>query len=153
MSTIRTQQQGHIKEQLTQWIDTDPRRLDVLAELIMAIPLSASVQSGDVAGNISRDVQDPSIAQMLSRFYKNEAITWEDIYWPQVKRIVHSLRVDCYYLVIDTTDTGSTHRTVTLGLAYHGRSIPLVWTVEKGKKGHVSQDVQIELVPSYFSGR
>jgi len=144
--SLTLHQQEKVARKLGSWIANDPRRLRILAELIVAIPLSRSVQSGDLAGNIIRDVQDRSIAQMLRRFYKNEAITWEEFYWPQVERILKSLSVPAYYLLIDTTDVGEEHRAVVLSLAYQKRSIPLVWVVEKGKKGHTSEAVQVKLL-------
>ena len=144
--SITLHQQEKVQRKLGGWITNDPRRLRILAELIVAIPLSRSVQSGDLASNVIRDVQDRSIAQMLRRFYMNEAITWEEFYWPQVERVLKSLYVPVYKLLIDTTDVGTEHRAVVLSLAYHNRSIPLVWVVEKGKKGHTSEAVQVELL-------
>ena len=76
MNLIKNQVE-HIKTELAKYIDSDIRRINVLAELIMAIPLSRSTQGNDLAENIIRDVQDQSIQQMLRRFYKNDAITWE----------------------------------------------------------------------------
>ena len=144
--SITLQQQEKVQSKLDSWIANDPRRLKILAELIVAIPLSRSVQSGDLASHIIRDVQDRSIAQMLRRFYKNKAITWEAFYWPQVERVLKSLHVPVYYLLIDTTDVGTEHRAVVLSLAYNQRSIPLIWGIEKGKKGHTSEAVQVELL-------
>ena len=144
--SLTLHQQEKVERKLASWISNDARRLKILSELIVAIPLSGSVQSGDLAGNIIRDVQDKSIAQMLRRYYKNEAITWEEFYWPQVERILKSLYVPAYYLLIDTTDVGAEHRAVVLSLAYHKRSLPLVWVVEKGKKGHTSEAVQVKLL-------
>ena len=144
--SITLHQQEKVQRKLDSWISNDPRRLKILSELIVAIPLSRSVQSGDIASNILRDVQDRSIAQMLRRFYMNEAITWEEFYWPQVERMLKSLYVPAYHLLIDTTDVGTEHRAAVLSLAYHKRSIPLIWVVEKGKKGHTSEAVQVELL-------
>lgn len=144
--TTTLHQQEEVQRKLAAWIENDPRRLKILAELIVAIPLSRSVQSGDLAGHIIRDIQDTSVAQMLRRFYKNEAITWEEFYWPQAERMLKRLYVSKYELLIDTTDIGTEHRAVVLSLAYHKRSIPLIWTVEKGKKGHTSEEVQVELL-------
>lgn len=144
--SLTLHQQEKVERKLGSWISNDPRRLRILAELIVAIPLSRSVQSGDLAGNIIRDVQDRSIAQMLRRFYKNEAITWEEFYWPQVERVLKSLYVPAYYLLIDTTDVGEAHRAVVLSIAYQNRSLPLLWVVEKGKKGHTSEAVQVKLL-------
>lgn len=145
MSTTLAQQE-EVQEQLARWIKNDPRRLRILAELIVAIPLSRSVQSSDLAAEIVRDVQDRSIGQMLRRFYKNEAITWEVFYWPQVEQLLSSWRMPAYYLVIDTTDVGRAHRAVVLSLAYQQRSLPLLWQVEPGRKGHTSEAVQVELL-------
>jgi len=140
------EQKEQVQQALEKWLATDPRRLAILAELIGAIPLSRSVQSGDLASHIIRDVQDRSIAQMLRRFYMNEAITWEAIYWPLVERIIKSLHVPAYYLLIDTTDVGEEHRAVVLSLAYQNRSLPLIWHTEKGKKGHTNEAVQSALL-------
>ena len=126
----------HIKTELAKYIDSDIRRINVLAELMIAIPLSRSTQGNDLAENIIRDVQDQSIQQMLSRFYKNDAITWECFYAPLVKLLLKSLSLPTYYLVIDTTDVGSNHRALVLSLSYQNRSLPLIWKVEKGTKGH-----------------
>ena len=83
---------------------------------------------------------------MLRRFYKNEAITWETFYWPILKHMLERLDLDTYYLVADTTDVGQDHRALVLSLAYHKRSLPLIWHVEPGRKGHISEDTQVELL-------
>lgn len=144
--SIKLEQQEEVQEQLAKWIKNDPRRLRILAELIVAIPLSRSVQSGDLAAEIIRDVKDRSLAQMLRRFYMNKAITWEAFYWPQVEHLLRGWHVPAYYLLIDTTDVGQAHRAVVLSVAYQQRSLPLIWTVEPGRKGHTSEAVQVELL-------
>jgi hypothetical protein len=135
-----------VHEQLCQWIEEDPRRLAILADLMIAIPLSRSLQSQDLAENIIREVQDQSIAQMLRRFYKNKAITWETLYLPLIKRLLAHLDLAVYYLLADTTDIGQKHRALVLSLAYHKRSLPLIWHVEPGSKGHTTEDQQVELL-------
>jgi hypothetical protein len=135
-----------VQEQLSQWIKNDRRRIRIFAELIMAIPLSRSVQGNDLAENIIRDVQDQSIQQMLRRFYKNPAITWEAFYLPLLQAALGRLRLPVYELVMDTTQVGAEHRAVVLSLTYHNRSLPLVWTVEAGSKGHSKEAVQVALL-------
>ncbi|MFQ5874372.1 MAG: hypothetical protein ACE5JL_11300, partial [Dehalococcoidia bacterium] len=73
----------------------------IRADLMIAVPLSRSLQSPDLAENIIRDVQDQSIAQMLRRFYKNDAITWEKFYWPILKQLLDRLDLEVYCLVAD----------------------------------------------------
>ena len=143
-ATLEERQKVH--EQLGQWIEDDPRRLAVLTDLVIAIPLSRSLQSPDLAQNIIRDIQDQSIAQMLRRFYKNDAITWEKFYLPILRQLLDQLDLETYYLVADTTDVGQGHRALVLSLAYHKRSLPLIWHVEPGSKGHTKEDLQVELL-------
>lgn len=145
-ATIIEMETEQVEEQLRQWIKNDPRRIRIFAELIMAIPLSRSVQGNDLAENILRDVQDQSIQQMLRRFYKNPAITWEAFYLPLLREVLGRLNLALYELVIDTTQVGAGHRAVVLSLAYHKRSLPLVWTVEVGSKGHSKEAVQVALL-------
>ena len=140
-----------VHEQLCQWIEDDPRRLAVFADLAIAIPLSRSLQSPDLAEHIIRDVQDQSIAQMLRRFYMNEAITWETHYAPLIQPLLQQLDLDVYYLVVDTTDIGQNHRALVLSLAYHKRCLPLIWHVEPGSKGHTTEDVQVELIKRLYA--
>lgn len=140
-----------VHEQLCQWIENDPRRLAVLADLVIAIPLSRSLQSPDLAENIIRNVQDQSIAQMLRRFYKNDAITWETFYLPILKQLLDRLDLEVYYLLADTTDIGQGHRALVLSLAYHKRSLPLIWHVEPGSKGHTSEGLQVELIKRLYT--
>jgi hypothetical protein len=138
-----------VYQQLRQWIKTDLRRVAVLADLVMAIPLSRSLPSQDLAANILREVQDQSIAQMLRRFYKNEAVTWVTMYWPLLEPFLAHLEGAAYYLIMDTTEIGHGYRALVLSLAYQHRSIPLIWRVEAGAKGHTSEQVQIDLLTQF----
>ena len=56
MSTV-LEERERVYEQLCQWIEDDPRRLAILADLMIAVPLSRSLQSPDLAENIIHDVQ------------------------------------------------------------------------------------------------
>jgi len=135
-----------VNAQMAAWMADDPRRLQLLAELIVAIPLSRSLQSADIAEHILRDVQDSSIAQMLRRFYMNTAVSWEKYYVPFLQQLLRHLTVSRYTLIFDTTDIGPAHRAVGLSLAYQQRSLPLVWHIEPGRKGHTRTAIQVQLV-------
>ena len=144
--SIMLEEREMVHRQLCRWIEDDPRRLAVLADVVIAIPLSRSLQSPDLAENIIRDIQDQSIAQMLRRFYMNDTITWETFYLPVLAQLLDRLDLEVYYVVADTTDIGQDHRVLVLSLAYHKRSLPLIWHVEPGSKGHTSEDLQVELL-------
>ncbi len=140
------EERNELFKKLAEYINSDPRRIEVLADIIHAILNSRSVNAGDLAAHIYREVQDTSIAQMLRRFYKNEHVTWETFYAPLIQEMLKSLPHSISYVLIDTTDVGSSHRAVVISLAYQNRSLPLIWHVEKGVKGHSSEEVQIELL-------
>ena len=144
--TMRMTERQTVYEQLSQVVKTDLRRVAVLADLVIAIPLSRSLQSQDLAANIVREVHDQSIVQMLRRFYKNEAVSWATMYWPLLEQFLTQLDVTAYYLIMDTTEIGQGHRALVLSLAYQHRSVPLIWRVEAGAKGHTAEQVQVELL-------
>lgn len=139
-------EQKEIFEKLSELIVSDPRRIRVLSEMIYAILYSRNLASGELAGQIGRDVKDSSIVQMLRRFYKNEHVTWEIFYAPLISELLKSYPDPISYLLIDTTDVGQNHRAVVLSLAYKKRSLPLIWHVEPGSKGHSSEKIQLKLL-------
>jgi hypothetical protein len=139
-------QRNEVFRQLQEWIPTDPRRLAIFADLMVAIPLSRSLHSADLAAQIIRDVQDQSIAQMLRRFYMNPAVTWETYYLPLLRELLSHLEVPMYTVVFDTTEIGPHHRALVLSLTYHHRSLPLIWQVEPGCKGHTDGATQVALL-------
>lgn len=117
-----------------------------MADIVYAVLNSRSLSAGDLAGNIFRDVNDPSIVQMLRRFYKNEHISWETFYVPILKELLKTLPQKLNYVLIDTTDVGSKHRMISISVAYKGRSLPLVWQVEPGVKGRSKDEIQLKLL-------
>lgn len=131
---------------LAGWIKSDIRRIAVLTDIVYALLNSRSISGGDLAAHIFRDVNDPSIMQMLRRFYKNEYVTWETFYVPLVQELLKTLPHRLKYVLIDTTDVGSKHRMITISLAYKGRSFPLIWHVEPGVKGRSKDEIQLELL-------
>jgi hypothetical protein len=49
------------------------------------------------------------------------------------------------FIPIDTTKVGFNHRLLTIGATFKKRVLPLVWSVERGEKGHTSQETQLGL--------
>ncbi len=142
-------EQTEIFKALSELIVSDPRRIKVLSEIMNAILHSHDLTGGELAGHIYREVEDSSIAQMLRRFYKNERVTWESFYAPLIEELLKTFREPLSYVLIDTTDVGSSHRAVVLSLAYHHRTFPLIWHVEPGVKGHTSEEVQCALLKKF----
>lgn len=49
-------------------------------------------------------------------------------------------------LVSDTTKSGLRFRLLTVSLAYRQRTLPLVWSVHRGQKGHTTAEEQLEVL-------
>lgn len=62
------------------------------------------------------------------------------------KQLLDRLHLKAYHLTADTTDVGQGHRALVISLTYHKRSLPLIWHVEPGSKGHTSEDLQVDLI-------
>jgi len=48
-------------------------------------------------------------------------------------------------LMVDTTKVGFNHRRLVIGLAYRHRTLPLVWSVHEGARGHTTLEAQLAL--------
>lgn len=128
-----------ILQQLEQWQPGERiTRLRNMALLILglhmggSVHLSLIVRSWPIAGKL------PSLVNRLRRFINNERLEVKGWYHPIAEHLVRSFAGKQVRLVIDCTKIGFAFRLMTIGLAYKKRTLPLVWSVHKGPKGHTS---------------
>lgn len=88
-----------------------------------------------------------SLIQQSKRFLKNKWIDWQVCYLPF---IVHFLqRAACQgelVFIIDGSQFGSTHTCLMVSVLYKNFSIPVVWVVKKGEKGHFPELLHIQVL-------
>jgi len=101
--------------------------------------LSKIVRKWPLAGKLT------SLTNRLWRFLNNPRVDVEHWYAPIAQEIVRHLPMGPVTLVVDTTKVGFYHRVLTIGVAFKKRTLPLVWSVRRGRKGHTKVDEQLAL--------
>ena len=101
--------------------------------------LSKIVRKWPLAGKL------PSLTNRLWRFLNNPRVVVEEWYGAVAREIVQRLPTGPITLVVDTTKVGFYHRLLSIGVAFKKRTLPLVWSIRRGRKGHTKVDEQLAL--------
>ncbi|MBV7327887.1 hypothetical protein KFU94_06435 [Chloroflexi bacterium TSY] len=89
--------------------------------------------------------KEPSLVNRLRRFLNNPQVEVRRWYEVLAKMLVTHFAGQRIRLIIDCSKVGFNYRTLTISLAYKKRALPLVWSVHRGRKGHVRYQKQLEL--------
>ena len=140
-----------MKRQLCQWLpDERITRIDNMTLLLVGLYFSGQVHLSKIVRKWPLPGKQPSLTNRLWRFLNNprlEAWLW---YRPVVAEILERLPSGPLYLIIDSTKVGFDYRLVTIGLAFKKRSLPLIWHVRRGRKGHCSVTEQVRLFQQLY---
>lgn len=117
----------------------------------MALLILGLQQSGEV--HLSKIVRKwpslsklPSLVNRLNRFLNNAYIKPWDWYRPLAQSLLEVFADQDLRLIMDCTKVGFNHRLLSISIAYKKRSLPLIWSVHQGAKGHVTVTEQIKLL-------
>jgi hypothetical protein len=122
------------------------QRTGVLAAFIAGIVSSKSTHQRKVAERSGLESKVESRIKQLTRWYKNQNISYELDYLPYLDHILAEFATGHVVLAIDGSEVGRGCMTLMISLIYEKRSIPLVWTVFQRPKGHASSAEHIEIV-------
>lgn len=117
-----------------------------LSEMISGILRSGSVQFRQIAQKVDYDGKSSSLADKFRRFVRNENISVRLNYLPFVHLILSALEGEDFVLMMDSSKVGGRCICLMLSIYYKGRALPLCWTVFKGRKGHSSAHLQLEIL-------
>ena len=117
-----------------------------LAEMVTGILRSRNVRFREIGQKINYEGKLESIIDRFRRFVRNENISVEANFLPFLEIILGSLEDDEITLIMDSTKAGGKCICLMLSVYYKGRALPLCWTVFKGRKGHSSAKLQLELL-------
>jgi len=132
--------------QLSNWMPKERiTRLRNMALLVIGLRLSQAIYLSKIVSSWPVDSKLPSLVTRLNRFLNNEHVTVEEWYRPLARELMSRFKGHAIRLVIDCTKVGFRYRLMTIGVAYKKRTIPLVWSVHRGSKGHVKVSEQIKL--------
>lgn len=135
-----------IQEQLCQWLPQERvTRIRNMALLIMGLHLGRAVQMALIVRKWPVVGKDPSLVNRLRRFLDNHRVEVRHWYRPLALHLVEQFAGKRIRLVIDCTKVGFNYRLMTISLAYKRRTLPLVWSVHRGRKGHTTVNEQLAL--------
>jgi hypothetical protein len=141
-----------IKRTLAQVLHTrrdshQEQHLNTLALLICGIVGAQQVQFAHVADHVPiRGCKNESLIGRFRRWVKYEAITPEALWLPFARAVLAGLAPAPLTVVLDATGAGRGCVVLMASVVSHGRAIPLLWTVVKGKKGHLPAAIHCALI-------
>jgi hypothetical protein len=123
------------------------QHINTLALLICGIVGAGHVQFAQIAEHVPiRGRKNESLITRFRRFVTHEAITPDVLWLPFARAVVDSLAHSPLTIVLDATTAGRGCVVLMASVLYQGRAIPLLWTVVKGKKGHLPQALHCGLI-------
>ena len=136
MQTLQARAGGHQEQ-----------HINTLALLICGIVGAQHVQFAQIADHAPlRGRKNESLITRFRRFVKQKTVTPEAIWLPFATTVLASLAHGPLTLILDGTTAGRRCVVLMASIVYHGHAIPLLWTVVKGKKGHLPQAEHCALI-------
>jgi len=121
--------------------------MSTLAAMITGIVQGKSSNLGTMARKIPTTNQVASVEKKFTRFIKNDKVTYALFFMPFISVILQQLsQSEPLILAMDGSVTGRKCMTLMVSLIYNNRAIPIAWTTVKGRKGHLPEDVHLELL-------
>ena len=117
-----------------------------LGSLIVGLILGRNVQLAKIAEQVNYPHKESSLEDRFRRFVNNNNIEATIIFFPFVERVLAALSQARLVFSMDTTKNGGNCVTLLLSVRYKSRALPICWLSCKGKKGHSSQVIQLELI-------
>ena len=123
------------------------RHLNTLAALVAGIVQGKSCQLPTIARHAPESAKAESRVKKYSRLLQNERVGYESYYLPFAQEILAKLAsVRPLAFMIDGSDVGHNCITLMISLVYRKRSLPIVWLVVEGSKGHLPESLHLDLL-------
>ena len=123
------------------------RMLTTLAAMVSGIVLGKSCQLPTIARKTPDDAKPDSRIKRFSRWLQNERVEFEVCYLPFVQELLYRLAsIRELVFIIDGSEVGQGCITLMISLVYGKRALPITWLVVKGRKGHLSEWMHLQLL-------
>ena len=123
------------------------RHLNTLAALVTGIVQGKSSQLPTIARHAPENAKAESRVKKYSRLLKNERFGYEAYYLPFAQEILAKLAgIRPLVFMIDGSDVGHNCITLMISLVYRKRTLPIIWLVVEGSKGHFPETLHLELL-------
>lgn len=136
-----------ISKQVTGLLPTlRPEHEMTLSMLITGLLRGRDGQLSQIGRKVQYEYHKPSLEMRFRRFVRNSHLEVTELYQPLVRQLLAAVGTDApLVLMVDTTQIGGKCLCLMVSLYYKNRALPLDWLVVKGKKGHLSQELQLSL--------
>lgn len=135
-----------VLHQLCQWLpDERITRQRNMALFITGLFFGLNIHLSHIVSEWPIWAKEVSLVNRLRRFLDNHRVDVRAWYRPVAEQIVRAFAGHQLRLIVDCTKVGTNYRLMTISLAYRKRTLPLVWSVHAGRKGHVVTSAQIAL--------
>ena len=123
------------------------RHLNTLAAMVSGIVQGKSCQLPTIARKAPEAAKVESRVKKYSRWLQNERTGYEAYYLPFAQEILEKLApIRPLVFTIDGSEVGHNCITLMISLVYRKRSLPIVWIVVEGNKGHLPETLHLELL-------
>ena len=123
------------------------QHLNTLTLLICDIVGAQHVQFDKLASHAPiRHRKNESLITRFRRFVKHKDTSIDALWLPFARALLAGLAHTPLTILLDGTTAGRGCMVLMASVVDRGRAIPLLWSVVKGKKGHLAEDVHCALV-------
>jgi hypothetical protein len=139
-----------ILNELCQWLEGERiTRIRNMALLLVGLKQGRGIHLSQIVQQWpGLEAKTLSLVNRLRDFLSNSAVDVQQWYEPIARDLIQSVGDREMRLIIDCSKVGFHHRILTVSIAYKKRALPLVWSVHRGRKGHVGYTKQLELLES-----
>lgn len=121
------------------------RNMNTLTAMITGIIIGKETQLPQIAANVPEMIKLPSTEKRFKRLIINDNVTEQTYFLPFVQSVLINLGLEEMVLAIDGSLVGRGCICLMISLIYKRRALPLAFSVVKGKKGHLPEDMHVEL--------
>lgn len=123
------------------------RNLNTLAGLVAGIVQGKSCQLPAISRHTPDMAKAESRIKRYSRWIQNERIEFEAYYLPFAQPLLTSLaEIRPLVFIMDGSEVGHQCITLMVSLIWQKRALPITWIVVKGSKGHLPENLHLELL-------
>jgi hypothetical protein len=140
-----------IKRGLLQFFEKPPQGrqaqyLETLTKMVSGLVGAKNAHLSSMADKAPDNAKRESRIKRFSRFLDNEKINHATFFAPFARALLVNLSNRPLVLAIDGSTVGQGCMALMINVIYRGRALPIGWLVVKGKKGHLSQELHLELL-------
>ena len=122
------------------------RNMNTLVAMVTGIIMGKKTQLPEIAANVPEAIKLPSTEKRFKRLIINESVTELSYFLPFIQSLLVNIGLQEMVLAIDGSLVGRGCICLMVNLIYKRRALPLAFTIVKGKKGHLPEDMHVELV-------